>query len=241
MRIIPTAMMSVGVVLSGAAYASAETQVALELVLAVDASASVNEKEYELQVFGYVHAFQDPEVVAAINALGPAGIAVTYVEWSSRFGQVQSVGWTHVYDDVSANLFASSILQNTKKLQASGTAIGEAILYSVDLFPANGFSGERKIIDVSADDRYNAGSTPSYARGIAVRNQITVNGLAVDPTGVLTTYFRDNVIGGVGAFVLTANSFDDFAAAIKRKLLRELGGQGAIAHMPAGNLVQVAN
>ena len=213
------------------AIAEAREPVALELVLAVDASSSVDAAEYALQVAGYVAAFRDPEVIAAIEALAPKGLAVTYVEWSSRFRQVQSVGWTHIAGAADAHAFADAISQNANQLEASGTALGEAVLYCVELVTRNEIQSDRKVVDVSADDRYNAGSSPAYAQGVALRNGVTVNGLAIDPTGKLTDYFRQNVIVGADAFVVQANSFDDFAAALKRKLLRELG-ERPIAAMP---------
>ena len=209
--------------------AFAETRVSLELVLAVDSSTSVNAKEFGLQVAGYAQAFGDPDIIAAIKALGPDGIAVTYVKWSSHRNQVQAVKWTHVVDDESASGFAAAILRNPNRIKGSATAIGDAVIYSVGLFENNGFVSDRQIVDVSADDRYNAGSAPSYAQGIAKRHQVTVNGLAIDAIGFLADYFRTNVIVGEGSFVVEANSYDDFGTAIKLKLLRELENPGKLA------------
>lgn len=206
--------------------------VSLELVLAADASSSVNEQEYQLQVEGYANAFRDVEVIAAINALGPRGLAVTYVEWNGRNWQVQSVGWTEVFDGETSRSFADAIERGAKNQKASGTAIGEAVLYSAELLENNQFSGDRMVIDLSADDIYNAGTAPSYARDYVAKRGITVNGLAVEPSGRLEQYFRDNVIGGFGSFVINANSFDDFSAAIKMKLLRELGASQSVQIAP---------
>ena len=210
--------------------ARAETPVALELVLAVDASSSVDDAEYALQVAGYVKAFRDPDIIAAIKKLKPAGIAVTYVEWSDRWQQVQSVAWTHVDGEASAAVFSSAIAAQSNMLQGSGTALGTAISYSAGLFDGNGFRGLRRVIDVSADDRYNSGSHPSLSRDRAVAQNITVNALAVDRSGKLADYFRQHVIGGPDAFVMTANSFEDFEASIKAKLLRELEPIGPISY-----------
>ena len=113
--------------------------------------------------------------------------------------------------------------------EGSGTAIGEAMLYSAELFDNNGFVGDRRVIDISADDRYNAGSAPSYARDIVVKNGIVVNGIVIDKTGFLANYFRDNVVGGTASFVISANSYLDFATSIKLKLLRELDPHGHVA------------
>ncbi len=106
--------------------------------------------------------------------------------WSSRFQQIHSLGWTHVFDRTSRATFGPAILKNANHLQASGTAIGEAVLHSLELYDNNGYSSDRRAIDVSADDRYNAGSSPAYARGVALAKNVTINGLAVDDTGALT-------------------------------------------------------
>lgn len=209
--------------------ARADTPVGLELVLAVDASSSVDDEEYALQVNGYVRAFRDREVIAAIEALQPSGVAVTYVEWSDRWQQEQTVGWTHVHDAAGAIAFAGAISRQADMLQGSGTAIGDAISFAAGLFDGNGYAGIRRVIDISADDRYNSGSHPSLARDRAVAGNITVNALAVDATGALTRYFQRHVIGGPDAFVMSADSFADFAAALKRKLLRELQATGPVS------------
>ncbi len=218
-----------GLCLGACSNAVSETPVALELVLAADASSSVDEREYTLQVRGYVDAFKDAEIIAAINGLGPTGMAVTFVEWGSRFNQVQSVYWMHINSPEKSIAFSRAIEEYASKLAASGTALGEVVLYSVDLLVGNQFDGLRQIIDVSADDRYNAGSAPSYAKTIAQKNGVTVNGLAIDPTGVLTAYFYNNVITGPGSFAIRATSYEDFGQAIKLKLLREISGQGSVA------------
>jgi len=184
-----------------------------------------------MQVSGYAKAFGDPDIIAAIKALGPDGIAVTYVKWSSHRNQVQAVKWTHVANAASARGFADAILSNSGRIEGSATAIGDAVIYSVGLFKNNGFASDRQIVDVSADDRYNAGSAPSYAQGIALRHQVTVNGLAIDAKGFLANYFRENVIVGEGSFVVEANSYEDFGTAIKLKLLRELENPGKLANL----------
>lgn len=213
------------------ALAAAETRVSLELVLAVDSSTSVTAEEFQLQVSGYAKAFRDPDVIAAIQGLGAGGIAVTYVKWSSHRNQVQAVGWTHVADAESAMDFSAAILRNSDRIEGSATAIGDAVIYSVGLFKSNGFTGDRKVVDVSADDRYNAGSAPSYAQGIALKHDVTVNGLAIDATGFLADYFRNNVIVGDGAFVAEANSYEDYGTAIRLKLLRELEDPGKLTNL----------
>ena len=215
--------------------ARAQTPVAIELVLAVDASTSVDEQERLLQQQAYVRAFRDPDIHKAIEALGFGGLAVTYLEWSSRFFQVQAVGWRHIRRAGDAVSFAEEIAQKGGQAKASGTAIGEAVITGVELIESNAYTGARRIIDVSADDRYNSGSSPAYAQIVADRAGVTVNGLAIDPDGSLTGYFQQKVITGPGAFVITARSYGDFQEALKKKLLRELKGLAPVAHLESGD------
>jgi len=201
----------------------AQSPVDLELVLAIDASSSIAGEEFELQINGYAQAFRDPAVIAAITALQPDGIAVTLVQWSASFQQFQSVPWQHVRDAESAERFAAAIEANSRRFVGFGTAIGSAIAYSVGLFDSNGFTGRRRVIDISADERSNMGSHPSYLRKSAVDAGITVNGLAVlEGDDSLPGYFRDFVITGTASFVVSVDSYQNIAQAVRRKLLREL-------------------
>ena len=90
-------------------FADAQTRVAVELVLAVDASTSVDEKERQLQQRAYVAAFRDKDIHEAIVALGQGGLAVTYLEWSSLFVQEQIVDWRHLRTGGEATAFAEEI------------------------------------------------------------------------------------------------------------------------------------
>lgn len=203
--------------------ARAQTPVDLELVLAIDSSSSIAGEEFELQINGYAQAFRDPAVIAAIMALQPHGIAVTLVQWSASFQQFQSVPWHHVRDAESAEAFAAAIEANSRQFVGFGTAIGSAIAYSVGLFGASRFAGRRRVIDISADERSNMGSHPSYMRKSAVDAGITVNGLAVlEGDDSLPDYFREFVITGTASFVVSVESYRHIAQAVRRKLLREL-------------------
>jgi hypothetical protein len=46
--------------------------------------------------------------------------------------------------------------------------------------------------------------------------------LALEPD--LDRYYSDNVIGGPGAFIVPARSYDTFADAILKKLITEIAG-----------------
>jgi hypothetical protein len=214
--------------------AAADQVVELELVLAVDASSSVTSWEFDLQMQGLADAFRDPEVQGAIRAVGDRGIAVSLVQWSGRDRQVLATDWMQVYDAGTSVEFADELAATPRFVSGGSTAIGNAIEFSVNLLTFNAYEGLRRVIDVSGDGRTNQGIQTTQMRDAAVAEGITVNGLAIlneDPS--VDRYFELNVIGGSGAFLLSATDYKDFARAIKQKLLREIAGP-PIALAPPG-------
>lgn len=204
---------------------AAAEPVDLELVLAVDASSSVNAEEFQLQMQGIASAFRHPAVVNAIDAAGPAGVAVTLVQWSGSGITAQAVDWTLLSSALSSYAFAARIEAAPRLVEGGATAIGSALLYAGALLDANAYEGKRRIIDLSGDGISNEGDYASTARAHLVRQGVTVNGLAIlndEPN--LGRYYLAGVVGGPGAFVLTALDFRDFAVAIRQKLVTEITG-----------------
>lgn len=203
--------------------AVAEAAVELELILAVDVSASVSNDEYGLQMGGIASAFRHPEVLAAIKGVGAGGIAVTLVQWSAGYQQQQTVPWHHVADGDSAERLAQAIEAAPRAFGVNTTAIGSALKFCAALFADNQYVGRRLTIDVSGDGTNNSGMGVSTMRDQVVATGITVNGLAIlNGDEDLERYYRINVIGGPRSFVDTAEDFADFARAIRDKLVREI-------------------
>ena len=203
--------------------ARAQTAVDLQLVLAVDVSGSVNPQRFELQKMGYVAAFQNRRVLNTILAGRNQAIAVTMTQWSGPFLQSQVVPWTVLKDENSVKALAGAIESAPRMMYGGGTSISGAIDHSATLFPQAPFKAERRVIDVSGDGSNNRGRSVTQARDEAVDTGIVINGLpilAFEP--FLDQYFKDYVIGGPGAFMIAAKSFETFAEAILMKLMIEI-------------------
>jgi hypothetical protein len=208
------------VVLAGAARAQ---NVDLELVLAVDASGSIDDREFALQREGYARALVHADVLAAIAGGPHRAIALTFIEWSGPRVSAQVVPWTRITDAASAGAVAARIAAAPRTVFGTGTALGGAIDHGMALLARSPFRGVRRIIDISGDGPNNQGRWPAEARDEAVARGVTINGLVIEEFKLgLFEHFRDEVIGGPGAFVAAADGFDDFARAVVRKLLREL-------------------
>ncbi|MFQ6017243.1 MAG: DUF1194 domain-containing protein [Kiloniellaceae bacterium] len=207
--------------------------VALELVLAVDASSSIDYGEFQLQMRGLAKAFRHPAVAAAIKAAAPEGIAVSLMLWSGKTKQLQVVDWTKVHDAATASALAARIEQAPRAVLGGPTAVGSAIRFSIGLQESNRFAGKRRVIDVSGDGRANHGELAADARADAVARGMTVNGLAIlNEQPDLAAYYLAGVIGGPGAFLLTADDYHDFARAIRRKLITEITGSPIVHRFP---------
>ena len=199
--------------------------VELELVLAVDTSSSVSPEEFDLQMRGFAGAFRDPSVIAAVAAIGSRGIAVSMIQWSDNRRQEVAIDWQVLTNEDSVADFATAIDETPRFLDGGGTAIGGAIEFAMAELERNGFEGRRKVIDISGDGRANQGASPDGLRDLAVLQGITINGLAIlNEDSSVADYYRNNVIGGEGAFVITANDYQSFAQAILEKLIKEIGG-----------------
>lgn len=208
------------------------------LVLALDVSGSVTEARWKLQREGYASAFRDPEIIRRINTGQTGKIAVTLVEWSECALQAQSIPWAIVGDVDSARTLSTRI-GGVRREFDGGTCPAGGLLFAADLIASAPFNAARTVIDLSGDGSQNevflkgGVQVPvSDIRDQVVGRGITINGLAIlIPPGKeyheddLAGYYRDNIIGGPGAFLVVVKDADDrdaFAEAIKQKLLGEL-------------------
>jgi uncharacterized protein DUF1194 len=195
----------------------------LALVLAVDASGSVDQTRFDLQKHGYAQAFRSREVIEAIAAGADHAIAVTMVQWTGPRLHVQVIPWTRISDAASAQALADAIDGGRRQLYGGGTSLSGAIDTGVAMLAASPFRGTRRVIDISGDGSNNAGRLAETARDEAVKAGITINGLPItwiEPG--LDAYYRNSVIGGPGAFVISIDSYDNFADAILQKLVTEI-------------------
>lgn len=221
LRIFTGLLIAGGIWLTSLAPARAQASVSLELVLAVDASSSVNVAEHRLQMQGIASALRSPEVMQLIE--GSGGVAIILFQWASRANTAQTTGWHILKNRESILDFAGKVARTRRVSVGSLTAIGSAIEAGLRLLEANGIEGNRRKIDISGDGHSNSGTPLEDARTRAAVRGVTVNGLAIQ-TDVpdLARYYRENVTVGPDAFVIAARDYQDFARAMEAKLLREL-------------------
>jgi uncharacterized protein DUF1194 len=228
-----------------APFARANEPVDLLLVLAADVSRSVDHAKFQLQREGYAAAISDRRVLDAVSSGRHRRIAICFIEWSGASAQQVVIDWTVIGDESSARKFGDQLLELRRSF-AERTSISGGIDFSMTQLERAPFKSARRTIDISGDGTNNSGRDVTLARDDAVAKGVTINGLVIlserpmawnpehtNPPGGLVNYFRDNVIGGPGAFVVAAENFEAFGQAIVKKLIAEIAEAPAVAADPA--------
>jgi hypothetical protein len=215
----------------------AAREVDVELVLAVDVSRSMSPAELEMQRRGYAEALGSVEVMNAIESGLLGRIVLTYVEWAGNGSQRVIVPWTEVATAEQARTIAARISTYYDD-SLRRTSISSALRFAAGSIENNGFEGLRRVIDISGDGPNNMGVPVTAARDEVVARGITINGLPLVTPDVMSemwgipdldVYYARCVIGGPGAFVLPVRSWDDFGAAVKRKMVLEIAARPDVA------------
>ncbi|HUO07313.1 MAG TPA: DUF1194 domain-containing protein [Phycisphaerae bacterium] len=197
--------------------------VGMELALVVDVSGSIDTTEFNLQMTGYKNAFNDAAVQNAIAGVN-GGVAVALIEFDES--QYLTLNWRVLSSATDASNFATAI--GAAPRQGSGnTGVGDAIAYAANqILNANAYDGAKKVIDVSGDGSTNTGSDAKTAGNNAIAGGIDqINGLPILGSETnLDVWYKNNVQNGAGSFTLVANSFSDFDAAIKQKIVADITG-----------------
>lgn len=234
--------------------------VATALVVSVDVSGSVDDTRFRLQMEGVAEALEDASVLGAILG-NPGGIYFALVTWADDARL--SVGWRRIAsraDAAAAAALVRAVPRHKGDFTCLGrmmTNVAERVL------PALPVPADRVVVDVSGDGIDNCADPEALSqdREALLATGATVNGLPIlvpgenDVVGAgafrapgyglrempiqrdlrmsLDQWYRANVVGGPGAFLLAAQGYRDFARALRQKFVIEIG-QLAPPSSPAG-------
>ena len=193
----------------------------LALALGLDASASVDSDEHRLMRAGLANALTSPVVLTALfDSAVP--VALLVYEWSGRRQQQVLVAWTILDTPTTLTAVAAEIVAAPRGDDEFPTALGYALGFGATQLaaaPACDFY----TLDISGDGENNEGFQPSHAFAHFPFASVTVNGLAIGGAAVyIVEYYQREILRGPGAFIEQARDYQDFEAAMLRKLEREL-------------------
>ncbi len=214
-----------------AAAPAASEPCRLSLALALDVSGSVDQAEYRLQSEGLALALNDPDVRDAFFALPDAPVAVAVYEWSASRYQRLIQDWVLIEDEAALVALVARLTNLSRAPAPEPTGLAAALAYGKELIDAGPTCWDQTL-DVSGDGKNNDWPTPMQLRASGALGGLRINALVIvedragaEETGELPAYFESRIIQGPGAFVEVAHGFEDYARAMRRKLLRELATQ----------------
>ena len=211
------------------------------LMLGLDVSGSVDGAEYRLQLEGVARAMEAAEVQAVALSMPQAPIRLAVYEWGGVGQQRLLVEWTELREAADMAQVAARLRGVTQRYDDPGTALGAAIAWGAEALAVQ--ACWQRTLDISGDGPSNEGPHPGQL-DVAALEGVTVNGLVVGPqaraniskdlSGVISmqAYYGRHVIRGPGAFVETAMDYRDFAAAMQRKLEREMAAPQVVRARP---------
>ncbi|WP_037293843.1 DUF1194 domain-containing protein [Roseobacter sp. CCS2] len=201
--------------------------------LGLDVSSSVDQSEYTLQLEGVVAALNAPVVIDILFLQPDAPVRIHVFEWSGPVNQTIIVPWTTLNTPADLATVTARLRGHQRGVPAPTTAVGSALLAGFAYLEQHPECWIRTL-DLSGDGETNTGPLPEDIPLTQTPAGVTVNGLVVgsgnffgdqisqNALADLEVYYRENVIRGPVAFVEVAKNYDDYAAAMERKLLREL-------------------
>lgn len=221
-RVAIAAMVS----LASAPMAHASDCSDVALVLAIDASSSVDATEFDLQIAGYRDALSSPEVGASFRKAGSVQIAA--VLWADSAYAPQVVPWHLISNAHDLSGFATT-LASTERRVTGNTDMGTGLKAALDLFDDETVCAERLVVDISGDGRSTISARRSGVANLGAERKrakdlgVTVNGLVITgDDGGLANYYRSEVALGLSSFVMEVQGFATFHEAIAQKLMREV-------------------
>jgi hypothetical protein len=215
-----------------AAAPDAARACALELILAVDVSGSIDDREFALQMEGMASAFEDPALIEAVQ-VQEGGVLVTLTQWSGASRQRQVTGWHLLDGPAPMASFARAIRESGRDWRNYSTAIGEALHHALRVGRTVPNLCRRRVVDVSGDGVNNEGRAPRAVADALAAMGYTVNGVVIrGDTPDPVKHYEMNVLAGPRAFLEIAASFDDYPEAIRRKLLREVEERALVSQAP---------
>jgi len=201
--------------------------------MGLDVSGSVDDEEYQLQLQGVIAALNAPDVQDVLFMQPEAPIRLHVYEWSGPINQTIIVPWTAIQTPTDLAQVSGLLAGHQRGVRAPTTAIGSAILAGYSYLNPQTDCWKRTL-DLSGDGETNVGPLPETIGDDQRPVGVVVNGLVIGAASVdgetqrfvdikqLSAYYTANVIRGPDAFVEVALGYEDYAAAIERKLLREL-------------------
>ena len=191
------------------------------IVTGIDVSALISHDELLMQVDRMVAALHSPAVISAIQSRGCARFSVFV--WGDQ-APVVLLPWTDIGSDEQAEQASAKLLAAAGDYQVPGgqlTDVSSALQFAWQLLEQAPPTG-RQVVNIISNGESNRGPHPSILRTNMLAENITINAVVFGPAENLDTWYRGNVTGGLGSFVMRIHGIEDVAAAYRSKFVMDL-------------------
>ncbi len=203
------------------------------VVTALDISYSIEPDDMRLEIEGMARAIRSPEFLAAIRSGRHGRIGFAVFAWHhNRFPDV--VSWTLIASEADALAVARRIearlrvdveleaRRNEKFYIGRLTDLSQAIDHAAAMLRTAPFVGERSVVNIIGNGEDNVGEDAEVARDRTVEAGTTVNGVVLGDDPIVLDYYRRQVAGGPGAFVMSTGEPAAMAETLRRKFLYDI-------------------
>ncbi|MEO3430368.1 DUF1194 domain-containing protein [Pelagibius sp. CAU 1746] len=209
----------------------------INIITAIDVSDSITQQEEALQYDGLSRGVVDPRFLARVSEGRRQRVGFFAFTWSSGGDIKIVVPWTVIENHADATRVAS-LLDAAPRIDRRGygifrpssmdhgargmTDIAEAVRSALEISMAAPFPAHRSVINVLSNGVDNDGQDPRAVRDQAIRQGVTINGVVFGNMPDLPDYFRRNIVGGPGAFLMTVGKPSDLPVALEKKFWQDL-------------------
>ena len=203
------------------------------IITGLDISYSIDPDDLALEIDGMARAIRSPEVLAAIRSGRHGRIGFAVFAWHhNQFPTL--VSWALIASEDDALAVAREIeerlrvdVESEARTQEAFyigrlTNVSQAIDHATDMLRRAPFATERSVVNIIGDGADNVGEDAASARDRVVGMGGIVNGVVLTEDAAMLDYYRRQVIGGPGAFVMSTGGAAGLVEALKRKFLRDM-------------------
>jgi hypothetical protein len=193
----------------------------VSIVTGVDVSASITPEELALQLDGISSALQSPAVLSAILSQGCARFSVFL--WASE-EEIVVLPWTDVRGEVDAAAVGqvlSQAAQHYSREVGALTDVSGALEFSWMLLNQNPPTG-KQVVNLISNGEDNVSDGPQIVSARMRAAGVVINAVLMGPSATIDEWYRVNVTGGIGSFIMRIDASEDVAAAFRSKFILDL-------------------
>lgn len=228
------ATIALGCLLLARGAAGGELVTDVNIVTALDISDSVDSQAASTEIDGMAEAIRSPAIIGAIRGGRHRRIGFAVFAWRDG-AYPELVSWTVIATDEDARAVSRRLRSDFHAFAAADppapplsphmTDLSGAIDHAAILLLTAPFTARRSVINVIGNGWDNVGEGPLQARDRFVASGGTINGVVLGFDPVLMDYYRGNVVGGPGAFVLSIEQPSQMSDVLARKFLNDIALQ----------------